>query len=178
MSREKAQALLTYHFGPFGPLRFPFVQMGKLDSLHLFGDTELMLLALYWHNRDRWKQALDIGANLGLHSICMAKIGWTVRAYEPDFEHFQRLQENLDRNHVRRQVTKGLPVRLQGPSQVSLFAYDNDTYVVHSFLDRMGSVELVANGRDASLVDLMTGAALPGQARGEETVFTAFLPPH
>jgi len=52
------------------------------------------------------------------------------------------------------------------------------TSVVHSFLDRIGSVELVATGRDASLVDLQTGAVLPGQARGEETVFPVFLPPH
>ena len=81
-------------------------------------------------------------------------------------------------DHIRRVVTKGLPVRLQGPSQVSLFAYDNDTYVVHSFLDRMGVVELVADGRDVTLVDLQTGAVLPGQPRGEETVFPVFLQPH
>ena len=81
-------------------------------------------------------------------------------------------------DHIRRVVTKGLPVRLQGPSQVSLFAYDNDTYVVHSFLDRMGVFELVADGRDVTLVDLQTGAVLPGQPRGEATVFPVFLQPH
>ncbi|HUL78333.1 MAG TPA: hypothetical protein VL691_13805, partial [Vicinamibacteria bacterium] len=81
-------------------------------------------------------------------------------------------------DHLRRQITKGLPVRLQGPSQVSLFAYDNDTYVVHSFLDRMGTVELAADGRDVTLVDLLTGAAVPGQPRGDATVFPVFLEPH
>jgi hypothetical protein len=81
-------------------------------------------------------------------------------------------------DQIRRVVTKGLPVRLQGPSRVSLFAYDNDTYVVHSFLDRMGSVELVADGRDVTLVDLQTGAAMPGQPRGDATVFPVFLEPH
>ena len=81
-------------------------------------------------------------------------------------------------DQIRRVVTKGLPVRLQGPSRVSLFAYDNDTYVVHSFLDRMGSVELVADGRDVTLVDLLTGAVVPGQPRGDATVFPVFLEPH
>jgi hypothetical protein len=81
-------------------------------------------------------------------------------------------------DHLRRQVTKGLPVRLQGPSQVSLFAYDNDTYVVHSFLDRMGSVELAADGRDTTLVDLQTGAVLPGQPRADTSVFPVWLEPH
>jgi len=100
MSRARAQALLCEGFGPFGKLSFPYVKMGNIDSLHLFGDTELMIFALYHHNRNRWKNALDIGANLGLHSICMARLGWRVRAYEPDFAHYQRLLENLERNGV------------------------------------------------------------------------------
>ncbi len=98
MSRERAQALLCDNFGPFGKLDFPYIKMGNIDSLHLFGDTELMILAMYWHNRDRWKSVLDIGANLGLHSICMARMGFEVKAYEPDPEHYKRLIENLRRN--------------------------------------------------------------------------------
>jgi FkbM family methyltransferase len=30
----------------------------------------------------------------------MARLGWRVRAYEPDFAHYQRLLENLERNGV------------------------------------------------------------------------------
>lgn len=99
MSRAKAQAILTDHFGPFGPLIFPYVQMGKIDSLHLFGlETELPIFALYWHNRTRWSRAADIGANLGLHSILMANLGWQVKAFEPDPHHFARLVGNLRAN--------------------------------------------------------------------------------
>jgi FkbM family methyltransferase len=101
MSRERAQYVLTQHFGAFGPLNFPYVKMGNIDSLHLFGgETELMIFALYLHWKDRVKRALDIGANLGLHSICMAKLGWQVRAFEPDFSHFDHLLKNLLNNFV------------------------------------------------------------------------------
>ena len=106
MSRERAQAVLTAHFGEFGPLNFPYVKMGNIDSLHLFGDTELMLFALYLHNRNRWRNVLDVGANLGLHSILMAKLGWVVRAFEPDFEHFERLQRNLEANGCKTVMTQ------------------------------------------------------------------------
>ena len=102
MSRERAQAVLTDCFGPFGPIRFPYVKMGNIDSLHLFGDTELMIFALYAHNKHRWHKVLDIGANLGLHSICMARMGWDVRAYEPDPQHFQQLMRNLADNAANR----------------------------------------------------------------------------
>lgn len=102
MSRARAQAVLTECFGTFGPIKFPYVQMGKIDSLHLFGETELMILALYVHNRPKWKRILDIGANLGLHSICLSKLGLEVNAYEPDPVHFAKLVENLAANHCNR----------------------------------------------------------------------------
>jgi FkbM family methyltransferase len=106
MSRERSQKILTDNFGPFGPIQFPYVQMGKIDSLHLFGlNTELAILAMYVANRHRWKKVLDIGANLGLHSICMARMGFTVRAYEPDPGHYERLCDNLVANRVSSQVS-------------------------------------------------------------------------
>ena len=39
-------------------------------------------------------------------------------------------------NALRRYLTPDLPVRLEGPSQVSLFEYDNGTFVVESYLDQ------------------------------------------
>jgi len=101
MSRQRAQELLCANFGPFGPLEFPYHRMGNIDSLDLFGTTELMLFAIYWHNRNRWSNVLDIGANIGLHSILMSKCGFQVKAYEPDPYHSRILKENLEANQVR-----------------------------------------------------------------------------
>ncbi len=94
MSREKAQKFLTEAIG----IDFPYVKMGAIDSLDLFGPTELMILELYDHNHERWKDVLDIGANLGLHSLIMAAHGMQVTAFEPDPEHFVRLLANIHNN--------------------------------------------------------------------------------
>ena len=94
MSREKAQQFLTEALG----IDFPYVSMGKIDSLDLWGPTELMILQIYKENRDRWKIALDIGANLGLHSLLMAQLGWYVDAYEPDPGIFKMLGKNIYNN--------------------------------------------------------------------------------
>lgn len=101
MSREKAQLFLTESLN----IDFPYVSMGKIDSLDLFGPTELMILQLYRDNRDRWKNVADIGANLGLHSILMARLGWSVDAYEPDPEIYGKLRDNLDANRMSKMVT-------------------------------------------------------------------------
>jgi FkbM family methyltransferase len=87
-------------FGPFGPLTLPYTRMGAIDSLDLFGLDELIIFAFYDANRARYRQAIDIGANLGLHSIIMAKCGFTVRAFEPDPRHFAILLSNLKANAI------------------------------------------------------------------------------
>ena len=85
--------------GSFGPIVFPFTQMGAISTLDLFGLDELIIFAFYWANRDRYRKAADIGANLGLHSILMGKCGWQVTAYEPDPDHAKRLLRNLELNN-------------------------------------------------------------------------------
>lgn len=87
--------------GNLGPLRFPYTKMGKIDSLDLFGLDELILFGLYWKNRRRFRRAVDIGANLGLHSLVMARCGWRVTAYEPDPRHCRLLRRNLKLNGIR-----------------------------------------------------------------------------
>src|SRR5690242_16421678 len=65
-------------FGPFGTLELPYRRMGAIDSIDLFGLDELLIFAFYWANRNLYRRALDVGANLGLHSILMARSGFTV----------------------------------------------------------------------------------------------------
>ena len=98
MDRELAQDLLCKSFGPYGEIHLPFVKMGRIDSLDLFGVTELIIMAFYYQNRFRYKKVLDIGANIGLHSILMHRLGWEVKAFEPDFKHYEWLISNLQRN--------------------------------------------------------------------------------
>jgi hypothetical protein len=66
-------------------------------------------------------------------------------------------------NQVRRIATQGLDARMDGPAEVSLFLYDNDTLVVSSFRDEAAEVSLVLKGK-GTLRDLETGEALAGQA--------------
>jgi hypothetical protein len=57
---------------------------------------------------------------------------------------------------------KGFFVRLDGPSQVALFAYDNHTFVVESFLDQETDVKVSLADGFTKLRNLVTGEVLPG----------------
>lgn len=87
-------------FQPFGELVFPYHKMGAVDSFNLFDMDELIIFSFYWKNRTRYRKVLDIGANLGLHSILLRKCGYEVSCYEPDPLHFEILKDNLTLNHI------------------------------------------------------------------------------
>jgi len=85
-------------FGEFGTLSFPLYNFGNLSSLALFGLDELILFSFYLVNKNRYKNVLDIGANIGLHSVLMSKLGWNVTSFEPDPVHCSILASNLESN--------------------------------------------------------------------------------
>lgn len=87
-------------FGPFGDISMPYTKMGAINSLDLFGVDELIIFAFYNANRARYRNVLDIGANLGLHSMILARCGFAVRAFEPDPWHYGLLNDNLAANGV------------------------------------------------------------------------------
>ncbi len=99
-SRFAGSEGIAHPFGPFGPLVLPYFRMGAIDSLDLFGLDELIIFSFYHANRGRYQRAIDIGANLGLHSIVLGKCGLSVKSFEPDPKHFSLLQANLKANHI------------------------------------------------------------------------------
>jgi FkbM family methyltransferase len=86
---------------PFGSISFPYQRMGAIDSLDLFGLDELIIFAFYWANRAGYRRVADVGANIGLHSLIMARCGFTVTSYEPDPVHVGLLQRTLELNGIK-----------------------------------------------------------------------------
>jgi hypothetical protein len=72
---------------------------------------------------------------------------------------------------IRGVVCRDMYVQLEAPSQVSLFVYDNDTFVVESFRERGEMVRVLADKRMARVRELLTGRELQGQPRGEKMPF-------
>lgn len=64
----------------------------------------------------------------------------------------------LDR--IRAIMCKDLKVRLEGPAKVSLFIYDNDTFIVESFLDTPVDVKVVSGMEYAGIEDLVNGGRI------------------
>jgi hypothetical protein len=65
---------------------------------------------------------------------------------------------------IKQFVLRDFQVRLDAPSQVSLFVYDNHTFVVQSFLDKPAQVMVSTLGPYKHLRDLATGQVIEGKA--------------
>jgi hypothetical protein len=66
---------------------------------------------------------------------------------------------------IRNVVAKDMYVRLDAPSQVSLFVYDNDKFIVESFREEPVSARVVTDRRITKIRDLVTGQEFAAQAQ-------------
>jgi len=91
---------------------------------------------------------------------------------------------------IKNFVMRGFPVRLDGPAQVALFAYDNNTFIVQNFSATAAAVKIATLGNSTGLKNLVTGEKFEGKLpppregnRRNENLddrvsFSAHLPPH
>lgn len=114
---------------------------------------------------------------------------WTM----PDnFNDLYRLPAEVT-SALKNYVMGQFPVRVDGPAQVALFAYDNNAFIVESYLPTPADVSISVAGNVARLRNLVTGeilASAPANAGGRfgrgfrggggeaRTTFTAHLLPH
>jgi hypothetical protein len=91
-------------------------------------------------------------------------------------------------NKIRAVLGDKMKVQLEGPGNISLYAYDNNTCIVESFSDRESTVSVVTAGPYKSLTDLITNEKVPGTERKipagwgqdltDKNIFSFQLKPH
>ena len=82
-------------------INFPYIELGNINTTHLFGIDELFLFRFYKENLKKYKNVCDIGANIGLHSIILSKLGYNVTSYEPDPKHVSIAKKNFKLNKCK-----------------------------------------------------------------------------
>jgi hypothetical protein len=70
---------------------------------------------------------------------------------------------------IKQYLLVDLPVQIDAPSKVSLFAYDNNTFVVESYLDAPAKVTVSTVGTSTRLRNLATGELVEGKIPASPT---------
>ena len=82
-----------------GNIIIPKEDNGKKKNFYdLFAFHELSLFTKYIQLKKNFRFALDVGANLGLHTIVLSRLGYKVKSFEADPDTFKKLKKNLKSN--------------------------------------------------------------------------------
>jgi len=127
------------------------------------GSQAILIPQLAYRTNDSWELVSAIAGDNGWPLLHDADYGsghlfvLTVPENFADFYHYPA----QPLNEIRRVLTPHLPVRIEAPAKVSLFAYDNGTFIVHNFRDEAVSVTSVFVRRPpGALTDIRTGDAI------------------
>lgn len=132
------------------------------------GDTAISAVLfpeIRFLTNDAWPLIRGLAAGNGFPILLMNRYSkgilfvWTIP------ENFNDLYEMPPQvvSAIKDYVLGDFPVRLDGPSKVSLFAYDNDTFIVESFLDKEAEITVSTTGGFTMLKNLVTGEVINGQ---------------
>jgi len=143
---------------------------GAGDGASLGGaaDADILLSDIRFLTNDAWPVIRALANGRGYPLLLMERYGkgvlyvWTI----PDnFNDLYRLPVAVTRE-LKSYVMAGFPVRVDGPSQVALFAYDNNSFIVQSYRDQTSEVEIRVGGKFTRLRNLVTDEVV----EPEETV--------
>ena len=154
------------------------------------GKSEITIPELDYITNDAW--ALVSGTAAGIPYPLLLRAG-----YAKGFLYVLTLPENFGDiynlppevlTQIKRALTQDIFVHVEGLAQVSLFAYDNHTFIVESFLPDETDVKVALAGGFTRLRNLVTGAVTTGEREAQGSgrfgsgdpsmTFTVHLPPH
>jgi hypothetical protein len=126
---------------------------------------EILIPQINYLTNDSWEEITATNGATGwpiLHRAQYSKANLYVLTIPDNFSDlYQYPAEVL--NRIRSVVTQDLDIKLEGPAQVSLFYYDNGTFIVESFLPEPVTVKMVTRDNEGILTDLLSKDIIQGK---------------
>jgi hypothetical protein len=130
---------------------------GEQDGDILFPEIEFL-------TNDSWALVRALAAGRGYPLLFMNRYSkgvlyvWTM----PDnLNDLYRLPTGVT-SAIKDYLMDGFPIRLNGPAQTALFAYDNDTFIVENYRDTGAGVDVSVSQHQATLRNLQNGEVPTG----------------
>ncbi len=130
-------------------------------------ESPILIPQIQYLTNDSWEEVSGLAGPNGfpiLHSASYATGTLFVLTVPENFADLYNLPAAA-LSRIRGILLRDFYARLEGPSLVSLFLYDNDTFIVESFRQEPIDVCFVLDERFDSLRDVLSGETLEGQSR-------------
>jgi hypothetical protein len=124
--------------------------------------AEIVIPQIQYLTNDAWEEISAMDETNGwpmLISAGYAKGTLYVLTIPESFTDLYNLPASI-LSRIKDTLTREMPVRVDGPAMVSLFVYDNDTFIVESFLDEPVDVSVSVSKLATDLHDLISDETL------------------
>lgn len=153
--------------------------------------TPMLIPQIQYFTNDSWEIISGMDDGLGWPMLHQGKFGNAtlyLLVIPENFDNLYDLPEPV-LNQLRATVCKHNEMVLEGPSKVSLFTYNNDSFILESFNDEPVEMKVVLTEKPEHITDLVSNAKLDIETRPalkfwgrtfspEKYVITVKLPPH
>lgn len=153
--------------------------------------TPMLIPQIQYFTNDSWEIISGMDDGLGwpfLHQGKFANATLYVMVIPENFANLYKLPVEVV-NQIRSVVCKNNAINLEGPAAVSLFTYDNNTFVVESFNDEPVEMKVVLTKKPKALTNLSNKKSVEVETREaikfwgrtyspEKYLVTVQLPPH
>ncbi|HEX2921863.1 MAG TPA: hypothetical protein VHO50_11935 [Bacteroidales bacterium] len=129
----------------------------------LTSSKEILIPQISYLTNDSWEQVSAIRGENGwplLHRAQYSK-GYLYVLTIPDNFADLYLFPDAVLNRIRTVASQGMDFRLEGPSRISLFCYDNGSFIVESFLPEPVTVRVYTRAA-GTITDLVTAESING----------------
>jgi hypothetical protein len=127
-------------------------------------EQEILIPQITYLTNDSWEQVTATKGATGwpiLHRAGYSKAFLYILTIPDNFSDlYQYPPEVL--NQIRAVATEDFNIKLEGPSQVSLFCYDNGTFIIESFLNEPVTVKIISDEPIKMIKDLLSGESFEG----------------
>lgn len=162
---------------------------GRWETVH--GEKEILIPQITYLTNDSWEMVSGINGPNGwpiLHEADYSKGKFYVLTIPDNFADLYNLPSEA-LNIIRKALGSQMKVQIEGPANISLYEYDNNTCIVESFLPQATEMKIVTTKDYNKLTDLQTNESITGVARNPQTfwfqpknngtnVFSIVLKPH
>jgi hypothetical protein len=125
---------------------------------------KILIPQIEYLTNDSWEDVSAMDSGLGwplIHQAMYSKGSLFVFTVPENFADLYNLPNNvLDR--LRNILSQDMDITIEGPSKISLFLYDNGTFIVESYADVPTSVKINIKSANQSLTEITTGLTYKG----------------
>jgi hypothetical protein len=162
---------------------------GTFQLIH--SDKSVLVPQIQYLTNDSWEIVSGISGDDGwpiLHEADYSKGHLYVLTVPDNFADLYNLPAEV-LNKIREVLCAQLKVQIEGSSKISLYVYDNNTFIVESFLDKETAVKIVTSTQFNKITDLNSSQVFNAEtrmprmsyiekSRGPKSVYSITVKPH